>query len=238
MRMVYVRTSMPHPLVVSLLDGLYPSRRPAWKAPDGWRLDRAEGAGVDIRLQHWYSHDLTDVTLRVWGGCGPQTVQLLTHLLEHDGAGFCDCRPARDFTGGWRDDGVPFTAADFAGALHASGGKDPLDVLAGGPAEPADGLGLGWGVVANVARGTRLFAPRANVWVSERFNGADDRRWVVGRHRGSGRFIRTVVDETLLQHRRPKELYSPAVLRLMESVSVAFLSPTAEAAGSGLVPRP
>jgi hypothetical protein len=108
------------------------------------------------------------------------------------------------------------------------------------PAEPpaaADGAGeaggaglLGWGVVANVVdehlsgedlqlrHGLKHFAAGAKVWVSAVWNGdGGARRWVVGRHRGSPRYIRIIIEARHLNNARVKPVYSPGLLRLLES---------------------
>ncbi|GAA2619195.1 hypothetical protein SMC26_31790 [Actinomadura fulvescens] len=87
---------------------------------------------------------------------------------------------------------------------------------------------LGWGVVANVVqerlagpdlevrRGLKHFAAGAKVWVSLPFCGdGGERLYVVGRHRGSHRYIRIIIESRHLEHARAKAIYSPTVHRLL-----------------------
>jgi hypothetical protein len=88
---------------------------------------------------------------------------------------------------------------------------------------------LGWGVVANVVdervvgadldirRGLKHFVPGAKVWVSEVWNGdGGERRWVVGRHRRSHRYVRMIVAARHLRDPRVKGVYSPDLARRLE----------------------
>ncbi|MFI0446731.1 hypothetical protein [Actinomadura sp. 6N118] len=87
---------------------------------------------------------------------------------------------------------------------------------------------LGWGVVANIVqerlagpdlevrRGLKHFAGGAKVWVSLPFCGdGGERLYVVGRHRGSHRYIRIIIESRHLEHARAKAIYSPTVHRLL-----------------------
>ncbi|TDD92630.1 hypothetical protein [Actinomadura rubrisoli] len=87
---------------------------------------------------------------------------------------------------------------------------------------------LGWGVAANVVqerlagpdlevrRGLKHFAGGAKVWISLPFSGdGGERLYVVGRHRGSHRYIRIIIQSCHLEHARAKAVYSPAVHRLL-----------------------
>jgi hypothetical protein len=102
---------------------------------------------------------------------------------------------------------------------------------------------LGWGVVANVVRqrlhgqeldprpGLRHFSAGTRVWVSGVWNGdGGERLWVVGPHRGSRRPVRMVVQRRHLERARARAVYSPVVLRRLETVS-RMVYETAGAAG-------
>lgn len=60
--------------------------------------------------------------------------------------------------------------------------------------------------------GTKRFAPKAKVYVLEVFR-YGDRAEVVGRHRGSHRFIKSIVQTRVLTSCRAKLVYSPQVIR-------------------------
>ena len=93
--------------------------------------------------------------------------------------------------------------------------------------DAADGALLGWAVVANVAEqtnhgadgdlktsGTRHFSPGTKVWIlpAEWGDGWDD-ALLVGRHRGSRRYVQMVVPLRHLREFRVEGVYSRAVMR-------------------------
>jgi hypothetical protein len=80
---------------------------------------------------------------------------------------------------------------------------------------------LGWAVAANVTQqGLRHFAPGAKVYVSQVWNGdGGERRWVLGRHRGSHRHVHIIVPQRHLTDARAKAVYSPDLhRRLADSI--------------------
>ncbi|WP_433334242.1 hypothetical protein [Spirillospora sp. CA-294931] len=83
---------------------------------------------------------------------------------------------------------------------------------------------LAWCLVANVApevpfrpetrRVSRPFAPSAKVWIlPPRWGDGNDEVIVVGRQKGSRRYVRTVLPRRRLTGFRVRGVYSPAVLR-------------------------
>lgn len=68
----------------------------------------------------------------------------------------------------------------------------------------------------DVQRGTRHFAPGAKVWLLPQAWGMPDEQYpVVGRHRGSARYIKIVMQIRHLQNFRVRGVYSPALYAAM-----------------------
>lgn len=65
-------------------------------------------------------------------------------------------------------------------------------------------------------QGTRHFRPGARVHVCGLYAGMCEDVVVVGRHRGSNRYVRMVVPARRLAGFRPERVYSPRVVALME----------------------
>lgn len=87
-----------------------------------------------------------------------------------------------------------------------------------------------WGVVANVRefplgttpeqcagrrKGTKHFAPGARVWVMDQDWSWDERVTVVGKEKGTHRYIRRVMDARQLENFRAKRVYSPTIISWM-----------------------
>lgn len=98
------------------------------------------------------------------------------------------------------------------------------------PQDDTEDTRLGWAVVANVAEqtlhgpagetetsGTRHFSAGTKVWVlpAQWGDGWDD-VLLVGRHRGSRRYVQMVVPLRHLVSFRVEGVYSPAVMRELE----------------------
>lgn len=66
------------------------------------------------------------------------------------------------------------------------------------------------------ARGTKHFRPGTKVYVFGLYAGMCDSVVVVGRHRGSNRYVRMTIKAHYLTEFRPKVVHSPGVLGLMD----------------------
>jgi hypothetical protein len=86
----------------------------------------------------------------------------------------------------------------------------------------------GWTVLANVVRerrfgplglerrhGSKHFAGGAKVYVIDEFGGMCQNVVVVGRHRGSNRYVKMVLPVAYLERFRPRVLYSPTVTKMV-----------------------
>ena len=65
-------------------------------------------------------------------------------------------------------------------------------------------------------RGTTHFRPNTKLYVFALYAGMCDAVVVVGRHRGSNRYVRMTLKAHYLVRFRPKVVYSPRVLTLMD----------------------